>query len=110
MRTSRSVAARARARPSAASHPNPSIRGIVLSFDKETGIGAIAPLPPFPGATNPALAPSFPANARDVLSCGHRNLMPGEGVEFKVTDGRAVEILRSFEPAVRVEEEKEGAG
>jgi len=54
-------------------------------------------------ATSPSGAPTatFRAEARDVLSCGHRWLGVGEVVEFRVTDdnARAIDILRSFETA-----------
>ncbi len=89
-----------------------------MSFDREAGVGEIAPLQPAVagadgggrGGAAPSPPSSYPVAARDILSCGHRWLAPGEGVEFRVHagDGRAVEILRSFEPAAEVGREGEG--
>jgi hypothetical protein len=75
--------------------PPPAYKGVVVRFDREAGVGEIEVLGGEADAT-------FPVAARDLLSCGHRWLGVGEGVEFRVgPDGRAVNVLRSFEPARR---------
>ncbi len=74
--------------------------GKIALLDVTTTTSALAP-PQATVAAGPAARATFPVAASDILTCGNRWLGVGEGVEFRISeeDGRAVDILRSFELA-----------
>lgn len=96
------TAARAQARDGDGPPPSTRLKGVVVAFDREAGRGEVRTLSDAPTATtatSPSPPQTYPVQARDILSCGHRWLAPDELVEFKLADGRATDILRTFETA-----------